>query len=279
VVYSKERAVRDASLGWLLDRNAEVREEVGALIANAARQGLVSPRSCNRMVLLRNWLAENRRDQIDAAIRACRARSTTAAAEQRPEIRKVMLSGCDGAGAQSAFVLVKLGRSYALASLLLKCGHGVKDAWVRRGIGRAEAEDMLRQIKEEVEHWGASLEAVETCLSNALAVNVMSRTPPPFGLVDFVEAVGLRAATPLRLSGDALIERLVGEVPAERKSDAHMANALAASEHWPMIYTAMQSWFEEGDNLYRALDLAEAEKEAGRSRPRSDPARSPLTMG
>jgi hypothetical protein len=165
VVYSKESAI----LGWLLDRNAEVREEVGALIANAARQGLVSPRSCNRMVLLRNWLAENRRDQIDAAIRACRARSTTAAAEQRPEIRKVMLSGCDGAGAQSAFVLVKLGRSYALASLLLKCGHGVKDAWVRRGIGRAEAEDMLGQIMRRL-----SIGALRSRRSRPA-----SRTPSP----------------------------------------------------------------------------------------------------
>lgn len=260
LVYSRESAMREASLGWLLDRSAEISQEVGAMIAAAAGQGLVSPCSCNRMVLARNWLPENRRDAIDAAIRACRKAGVGAASEKEPEIRQVLLSGYDGAGAQSAFVLAKEGRSLTLASLLLKHGQGVKDAWVRRGLRRAEADEMLGQINEEVEHYAASLAAVETCLCNALAINVASRTPPPFGLVDFVETVGLHAARPLRLSGDALMDRLLGDISPERTTEAQVASALKASEHWPIVYMAMQSWFEEGEHVDDALALLKSKK-------------------
>lgn len=253
VVYSQVSAVRDASLGWLLDRSVTVSREVGVLIADAARQGLVSPQSCNRMILMRNWLPENRREQGDAAIRACQERGTRAAPAHTPDIRNIMLSGTDGAGAQSAFFVVKEGRSFALASILLKHGCGVRDAWVRRGVRRAEAEEMLRHINEEVEHFRASLEAVETCLSNALAMNVETRAPPPFGLIDFVEAVGLQSTRPLRKTGDALIDQLVDEIPAPRKRGCDVASALTASEHWPMIYGAMQSWFEEGESVNGVL--------------------------
>lgn len=253
LVYSQVSAVRDASLGWLLDRSVTVSREAGALIADAARQGLVSPQSWNRMILMRNWLPENRREQLDPAIRACQERGTPAAPAHTPDIRNILLSGSDGAGAQSAFFVVKEGRSFALASILLKHGHGVRDAWVRHGVRRAEADAMLGYIDEEVEHFGASLEAIETCLANALAMNVETRTPPPFGLVDFVEAVGLQSTRPLRKTGDALIDQLVDEIPAGRKRSADVARALAASAHWPMIYGAMQSWFEEGESVHGVL--------------------------
>ncbi len=259
-VFAKADAVREAALGWLLDRSAEVGNETGALIADAARQGLVSARSCNRLVMLRNWVPETRREAIDAAIRACRKRETPAAPETTPEVRKVLLSGADGAGAQSAFVLLKEGRSFALASLLLKHGHGVKDAWVRRGIRRGEADEMFARIDEEVEHFPVALGTVETCLANALAINLVGRTPPPFGLLDFAETVGLQAVRPVRLTGDELIERLLGEVPPGRKKPAQVAGALAASEHWPMIYSGMQSWFEEGEPVDVVLSAVKTRK-------------------
>ena len=259
-VYAKESALREASLGWLLDRSAEIGKETGVLIANAARQSLVSPRSCNRMVLLRNWVAETCREPIDDAIRACRKREVPAVSERAPEVREVLLSGTDGAGAQSAFVVLKEGRSFVLASLLLKHGHGVKDAWVRREIRRAEADEMLTGVNEEVEHFAGSIAAIETCLANALAINLVSRTPPPFGLVDFVETVGLQAVRPVRLTGDELINRFLAEIPAGRKKEAQVAGALAASARWPLIYTGMQSWFEEGEPVDRVLSAVKTRK-------------------
>ena len=212
------------------------------------------------MVLLRDWVAETRREPIDEAIRACRKRDVSAVSERAPEVREVLLSGADGAGAQSAFVVLKEGRSFVLASLLLKQGHGVKDAWVRREIRRAEADEMLTGINEEVEHFAGSIAAIETCLANALAINLVSRTPPPFGLVDFVETVGLQAMRPVRLTGDELINRFLAEIPAGRKEEAQVAGALAASARWPLIYTGMQSWFEEGEPVDRVLSAVKTRK-------------------
>src|ERR1700730_14815559 len=56
------------------------------------------------------------------------------------EIRSVLASLCDGAGAQSLFALTKRGRRFALASVLAKTQVGVADAWVREGMTKAEAE-------------------------------------------------------------------------------------------------------------------------------------------
>src|SRR3712207_8995329 len=41
--------------------------------------------------------------------------------------------------AQSLFALVKRGRRFAVAALLIKIGIGVADAWVTEGMGKAEA--------------------------------------------------------------------------------------------------------------------------------------------
>ena len=73
----------------------------------------------------------------------------------RWEIRSVLASLCDGAGAQSLFALTKQGRRFALASVLVKTEVGVADAWVREGMTKAEADALIAQIvagAEAVEH-------------------------------------------------------------------------------------------------------------------------------
>src|SRR6266853_6691780 len=49
-------------------------------------------------------------------------------------------------GAQSLFALAKQGRRFALACLLVKSEVGVQDAWVRDGMTKVEADDLIAQI-------------------------------------------------------------------------------------------------------------------------------------
>jgi hypothetical protein len=60
--------------------------------------------------------------------------------------RGVLASLCDGAGAQSMFALAKQGRRFASACLLVKSEVGVRDAWVRDGMTRAEADALIAEI-------------------------------------------------------------------------------------------------------------------------------------
>ena len=48
---------------------------------------------------------------------------------------------------------------------------------------------------------------------------------------------------------DITHDDLLADIPLERKSEADVARAVAASQFWPMIYTAMQSWFETGAHV------------------------------
>jgi hypothetical protein len=77
---------------------------------------------------MRPWFSETRRTDIDTAIRALRSKAPPPIPVKRWEIRGVLASLCDGAGAQSLFALAKQGRRFALACLLVKSEIGVLTA-------------------------------------------------------------------------------------------------------------------------------------------------------
>jgi hypothetical protein len=138
---------------------------------------------------MRPWLSETRRAKIDSAIRALRPKTAPPVRLARWEIRSVLASLCDGAGAQSLFALTKRGRRFALASLLVKKEVGVADAWVRGGMSKAEADALIAQIVAEAVEVSTAL--LEQRLADALAINVARDLPPPFGLLQVAEMLGL----------------------------------------------------------------------------------------
>lgn len=113
-------SLRDAALGFLLDPDTAPGIAVLDTLVACARQSPAPSRLIERLVCLRPWLPPQRQTRLDAAIRSLRANA--AAPEPAPpvEIIKLLASLCDGAGAQSLFVVVKMGRRYALSSVLIK---------------------------------------------------------------------------------------------------------------------------------------------------------------
>lgn len=66
--------------------------------------------SVTNLMLIRNWVSEDRRRAIDAIIRA--ARTVGSLPEKRPavQVRGLLMSERDGAGAQSIFASIKQGK-------------------------------------------------------------------------------------------------------------------------------------------------------------------------
>jgi hypothetical protein len=112
------------------------------------------------------------------AVRALRLKTASPVPLARWEIRSVLASLCDGAGAQSLFALTKRGRRFALASLLVKTEVGVADAWVREGMTKAEADALIAQIVAAAEAVEVSIALLEGRLADALAINVACNLPP-----------------------------------------------------------------------------------------------------
>lgn len=247
---AEQPAMREAGIGWLLDEGAMVR--AAARDALAAR-GEISPAMLRRLVGLRNWLPEGERSGLDAVIQACRRQGVACAPLPPATIVDVAASGIDGAGAQSFFVLIKEGRKHAVASLLVKFGVGIPDAWVQHGLTKREAESFLMRIEHEVELFDASAPHLAAVLAHFLAVGLEACKAPPFGLLDFVETAGLSAVNPGWISVDSLIDSLLEVIPSARRRPASINKAVKASARWAEDYAFTDHWFEDDETVNQAL--------------------------
>ena len=205
--------MREAALGWLLDPSPSVVKQVAQSLVTAAKNGSLSAESAERIVLMRPWLEEDVQSILDTAVRACRQRGMQPATKPAVQIAAVMASGCDGAGAQSAFVILKRGRKLALAALLVKHGFGVRDAWLREDLSRREIDELLAEIGGQTDSFDASPEIVQAIIAHHLADNLDRHEPPPFGLVQFLEAVSPAQVQPHRVNTESLIAQLLDGVP------------------------------------------------------------------
>lgn len=238
---SEAAAVREAALGWLFDPAAEVRTTLAEALLEEAAVGRLGPVTLRRLVVLRNWMPQPDREAIDAAVRLARRKG----AEPQPippvAIEAVRMSAFDGSGAASAFALVKAGRHCAVVSMLFKLGHGLRDAWVHRGLTRAEAEAEMGHVASEIELVALAPLTLHRILSHAFALHGAT-LPPPFAAVDVVEALGFGALNPEPLAPDAIVDEILAHA-----GDAALdiASALTASGEWTSHYGFMQSWFED----------------------------------
>jgi hypothetical protein len=164
-----------------------------------------------------------------------------------------MATLCDGAGAQSLFALVKRGRRFALAALLIKIEVGVADACVTEGMSKAEAEAVTEEIAAGSETVEVSVGLLERRLADALAANVARDAPPPFGLLQVAEALGLGPLHPAAVSPAALVEELLAGLPEERTGPAATTAAHRASARWEREFETLASWFEAGEAVETLL--------------------------
>jgi hypothetical protein len=247
-----EASAREAVVGWLLDPSTEVRHAVASALAHSARQGGVSGSMLRRLIVLRNWLPETNRPGLDGAIQACRRTGVECASWPQAQVYDALASGIDGAGAQSIFVLAREGRRKAIGCLLVKAGVGVRDAWARHGLTRAEMEEFLDQVEGGMEVFPISLEYVRLAAAHALAVNLASGTMPPFALLDFVETADLQGLQPEALPLERLLAMLEAEAdPAALGSTAEL---LARSRAVVDRFGFLASWFEEGAAVKQLLE-------------------------
>jgi hypothetical protein len=249
---SDSEAVREAALGFAFSPNPAVSSAALVAVSQQGPAPLVS-KAIDRLVRMRPWLSEARRPNVDTAIRALRPKAAPPLPVERCEIRGVLASLCDGAGAQSLFALAKRGRRFALASLLVKSEIGVADAWVRDGMTKAEADALITEIVAGAEAVEVSISLLEQRLADALAINVVRDFPPPFSLLQVVETLGLGPLHPESISPLVLVEALIAGLPSARTDTAAAQVAHRASVSWEQEFETVASWFEAGEAVQKLL--------------------------
>jgi hypothetical protein len=250
-VHADNASLREAAIGWLFAERA-ISKPLASMIEAAAGRGLVSATSVANLMLIRNWVSEDRRRTIDAIIRAARVAGSVPEKRSSIQVRELLISERDGAGAQSIFAAIKEGRKNALASILIKQGHGVRDAWVARSLSRSEIEDMLDHIASEMSVHETTAEDTALILSSALADGPSGSTPP-FGLVQAIMLIGLADVAPNPVSVGDLVALMLSDADATATNAKAVEKAVRASGRWLATNPQVDSWFENGDDVAAAI--------------------------
>ncbi len=264
LLQAREGTAREAALGWLLDASASVRNSAASGLEQAAARGGVSGVMLRRLIALRNWLPEADRVPLDQAIQTCRREGVDIGAVPQPQVREILASGIDGAGAQSIFVVTREGRRNATACLLIKHGIGVRDAWASHGLTRAELGEFLAQV-QQIDLLPTSLDYVRIAAAHALAVNLTSGVMPPFAMLDVTETAGLPGLQPEALTTDAVLGLLEAEADPALSRPERIAEVLASSRGLPAEFTFLDSWFEadaEAEQLLEGKGMTRAKRVA-----------------
>jgi hypothetical protein len=244
-------AVREAALGFLLSKPEDARGKLVELLTLAAAHGLVSATMLRRMIAIRNWLPEVDRAALDVAIKTARAKGVACAPADKADVVSVLASGIDGSGAITVLVIVRDGRKHALASLLAKRGFGLRDAWVRRGLSKAELNEILAHVGGEVGLAPSNLDYLAAILCQGLATNLETGNPPPFGALDLVETCGLAEIHPAAMPVESLVVELLTGIDPSCLSASTVASTLRDSSDLQEAHPMLASWFE--DNVSKLI--------------------------
>jgi hypothetical protein len=198
-------------------------------------------------VRLRPWVTQDRRPAIDAALRTLRPKAVEPVATALPEMKALLVTLTDGAGAQSVFALAKRGRRHVIASILIKAEIGIAEALLGEGMSKSEADRFLKVIKQEVDARPVSAGFVEQWLTASLATNLVQGHPPPFGLVQVLEMLGLGVLHPKAQSAMEVAQRLLAAADTENTPIGvdDEAMLMVAEATLPIL----ASWFEAGEEV------------------------------
>ena len=132
-------------------------------------------------------------------------------------------------------------------------------------MGKAEADALVAEIAAGSETAEVSIGLLERRLADALAANVARDAPPPFGLLQVAEALGLGPLHPEPVPPLVLVEGLLADLPEERTGPAAAEAAHRASARWEQEFGTLDSWFEAGEaveGLLRPLRTRKQRTEA-----------------
>jgi hypothetical protein len=244
ITASENPVIRDAAVFYLLDAAPEVRRTASQLIAQQTPPTLVSSETLRRMIALRNWLPEGERPPLDAAIKKTRQRRVDCAPWPKRLVQETVVSNIDGAGAQSVFAVTKEGRKFVIASLLVKQGVGIADAWCLRGQSKSEVRQFLRHIRSETDSHPTDLKFLDVLVPHYLAVGQRNGAVPVAGFLDFIETIGMESWQPSEFTADNLVSFLEQGIDPARIDPATVAKVVETSRRWLDRIGFLDSWFE-----------------------------------
>jgi hypothetical protein len=249
LLFSGEAAAAEASIGWLLDPATPVRRATASALGDSARAGKVTPTMLRRMITMRNWLPEDSRSALDAAIATARRKGMAPAQWDEVEVRQLITTGVDGSGAIGVLAHCRNQRKNFLGSVVLKHGVGVRDALAQEGLTQKEIDGAFLEAGL-IDQFTIAPDFLATAVGHFLALGHRTGTTPPFGLVRFLETVGVSSVQPHLMNAASLLDTIKeGSAIGADAFEHLLANGFDVAGD----YFFVDSWFEVGDEVDAVL--------------------------
>ena len=241
---------------WLLNQAPEVRQAAAAVFLGRARTGNLTSSEQARLVVARKWLpADGARALVDEALREVLRKGQGSVADEPPPWKLHRVSAClpDGAGSQSVVIAAQQGKRRAVLMLLLKAGHGVKDAFLVPCASAGEQKRLLAEVVAQTDPLDVDLNYVRKAVSRALGEGAALDAMPAPGLLDVFEVLGGEFA-PLPHDTASVLADLDRDGTLAALSAQKRGRLIGESASWPHGYDLIDSWFEDTGEVRELLD-------------------------
>ncbi len=248
LIAANNAIINQAVAGFLLHPETALAQSVAEALTACASKNPVQSSLIERLVRIRPWLSQDRQVHIDATIKAMRLNALPPEKAELPKLIKCFASVCDGSGTRSLFVTQRIGGHYQIATVMMKPA-GVADAMVISELSRSDMDAMVREMKSSLPMMEMDLAGISRLLAFAIADNSALGIPPPFKLVEVVEALGLGSLHPDHATSLDIIDSLLAELPPEQ-----IDSTVAAIAHADILDSEFAfNWFEAGEVIEHLL--------------------------
>jgi hypothetical protein len=119
----------------------------------------------------------------------------------------MVTTAVDGAGAIGLLAHCRNKRKNVLGSLVLKHGFGVRDAWAQEGMTQKEIDQTFVEAGL-MDQFIIPPDFIRGAVGHFLGLGHQTGMMPPFGLVQFLEAVGVSSVQPELISASSLLDMI-----------------------------------------------------------------------
>lgn len=248
----------------LLDQMGDIRLGAAEGFVALAHAGAINAGLLSDLIRLRKWLPEQEAKSIlDRAIKEALRREATGGSVPRPwTLHSLASSLPDGTGSQSILASVSRGSERYIATLLLKSGHGIKDAYAIPCTSASDQRRTLAGIEDGMPMHEVPSDYLPAALARALGEGLARDLSPAPGFVDVAEMLGLDDLIPLDHGSVAHLDIADPEAILEGLSATKRGRLIGQSIEWAQDHEMSTSWFVTDAALSANLGEVKTENQA-----------------
>ena len=237
----------------LLHHDSALRDSAADLLDEFAQPGMLTAVDLRRLKMIRNWLPLKEAFRIDCLVKKLKQYNISPAPMQRAREFRILSTIMDGSGSLEIFILANHKKHVKIASLIVKLGVGVKEAWAIP----EPSYDRLEKFMHAV-NFNPSIPVVlvnknylAKLVQFGLSESIRHKNIPGAVLLEIAELIGIDDWSPKALVWETEFNKLY-KFYQNKLTDLDIQQSLQCTAAWQM-----DAWFEVGEIAEQAFKDAE----------------------